>query len=322
MLMQAPAKNKAMRNGKLTLLREMCEKGASLTSCSTCNTDKEFKTTLHLACENGEHEIIAYILKTCNNPDFVNQATKTSKKTALHIVSENAELNSMKLLLDAGANPLLLDSMSRSSLTFAVASRNSACINLILENIKKDTNVQNEYSLGEYLRKIVKPIELDAILHEATKIVQVPAVVFDILDYRLQKLDQLSSDTEALKQHIRTEYTLLNSGPSATKFLYEDQDNRNILFNACEIGDVEIVKRVLKLYSKLKAVGFKKLTLAFVDKMGQNLLHILSASTRNELNLVEIGEMLLKTGQFVEVINQKRDEDNCTALVCLFDSTH
>ncbi|WP_265045438.1 MULTISPECIES: ankyrin repeat domain-containing protein [unclassified Wolbachia] len=103
---------KAARRGCTKTIRALIDNGADVNE-----KDNHECTPLHLACENGQTEVVNLLLK---REDIDVNAISKDGYTPLHLATEKGYIEIVKTLIEAGANVDAIDRDGRTSLHLAI----------------------------------------------------------------------------------------------------------------------------------------------------------------------------------------------------------
>jgi ankyrin repeat protein len=124
---------KAIRQGKVSLLRPMVEAGASLHG-----KDEEGRISIHHAVLVEDSSMLSALLSFVQSDEhifFVNSAAK-NRQTPLMLAAEAAgdRTKHISILLAAGADVNAVDNGKNTALMYAVKSKNSQVVKLLVES--------------------------------------------------------------------------------------------------------------------------------------------------------------------------------------------
>ena len=101
-------------------------------------------TLLHLACLNGNKEIVQLLLDNGANVQPKVEKGAHKGKTALHLAVENGSLEVVKLLVERGADISAKNSLDHDSLEKAKNDRNTEIVEFLETKVKRDVSLNNE----------------------------------------------------------------------------------------------------------------------------------------------------------------------------------
>ncbi|XP_073023039.1 putative E3 ubiquitin-protein ligase XBAT31 isoform X1 [Primulina eburnea] len=116
----------AVQLGDLETVKEVMGKNSALVHSSTVY---DRNSALHIAAENGQIEVLSYLLDASVKPDVLNRF----KQTPLMLAAMRGNISCVNKLIEAGANILMFDARSgRTCLHYAAYYGHSGCLQAIL----------------------------------------------------------------------------------------------------------------------------------------------------------------------------------------------
>jgi ankyrin repeat protein len=122
-------------SGHKSLARLVLAKGADINYLPPAEEeDKTYKTALHLACENGDEEMVQLLLTHgADTSTRIPPRGTMAGTTALHMAVKSGSENVVATLLSHGANPSVTDINGNSPLIWAIGSDHIGILRLFLE---------------------------------------------------------------------------------------------------------------------------------------------------------------------------------------------
>jgi serine/threonine-protein phosphatase 6 regulatory ankyrin repeat subunit B len=120
----------AIESGHLDIARMLELRGAD-----PSRKDVRHQTLFHLAAENGDKDVMAYVLQLRSSTDI--NARNAKGETALHLACKKDRGAAAQILLGNGADPFLFDAEGHTPLHRATLGGNTRLINLIEEKAGK-----------------------------------------------------------------------------------------------------------------------------------------------------------------------------------------
>ncbi|CAD5115311.1 DgyrCDS4299 [Dimorphilus gyrociliatus] len=129
-----PKLHKAAWIGDFNKLNQLIKKG------DYNSRDKENRTALHLACANGNVDIVDLLLEWKAKPDLLDKFDRSPLMKAVQCKKSEC----VKLLLESHANPNLVDKNGGSCLHYAVENNDIYCLEELFKSRKLNTELTNK----------------------------------------------------------------------------------------------------------------------------------------------------------------------------------
>ncbi|CAF3625257.1 unnamed protein product [Rotaria sp. Silwood1] len=134
----------ACDNGQLEMVEYLIENGADL-----YHTDKNNSTSLMVASRRGYDNIVQYLLKLDDNSNHLLNAVNNKGSTALHAATVSGQLNVVKLLLEQHHAKIVKDDDGYTPLTIAGINNQKALMNYFIKN-----KTQFSYTISEIIDEL------------------------------------------------------------------------------------------------------------------------------------------------------------------------
>ncbi|KAJ3096090.1 hypothetical protein HDU96_000884 [Phlyctochytrium bullatum] len=115
-------------------------------------------TALHVACANGEIEVVRYLLPFFK-PEDLRLGTTLDGSTPLHWASLNGKAECVELLLAAGADATFKNEDGRSAVTVAEQQGHLEVVNLLLKSFEPGEDVTGGEASGDLVQNDAEAVE-------------------------------------------------------------------------------------------------------------------------------------------------------------------